>query len=41
LCELGAVGILLVVHATMSNAGDAKNNNRFAIGISPNSIGEH
>jgi hypothetical protein len=37
LCEVAAVGILLVVpvvHATISNIGDAKNNNRFAIDTS-------
>ena len=32
--EVGAVGILLVVHATISNTMDPKNNNRFAIGTS-------
>jgi len=35
------VGILVVVHATMSNTVDAKNNNGFAIETSRKTIGEH
>jgi len=32
--ESGAVGIVLVVHATISNTGNANNKNRFAIDTS-------
>jgi len=41
LSEVDSVGILPVVHAMISNTGDAKNNNGFAIEPPRDAIGAH